>query len=1585
MAHIPIASYLLRCIPFLVWLCLLLTGMQPALAELHLTEEERAWLGKHPVLRHAPDPDYAPFEFRNTDGDIEGIAPDTLHRIALILGVRIETVPSTSWGNSLNMIKKREADLVSVATPTPERENFLSFTKPFAIFPDLLLMRQDRRDHYKLSQLSGKTLAGIKGWAINDTVLKEYPKIHFHWFPNVQEAITAVSLGEVDGILLNRATAGFWTHRLKLTNLRNAGETDFSYRLSIAVRKDWPMLRNILDKALAAINEEEHRRIQAHWFALQDDTKISSTTFWWKIAAGLGFVLLGALFIFNWQLRRQVLRHTTVLDQELSNEQPNANQCHRGLGVLIAHLPWLVLITGLTITYFLYQFTRKNSDEDLHKNFQYQTQEITMRIQKRMENYEQILRGVRGLFKASHRVERAEFRNFVASLQLEEYAQGIQGIGFSLIVPPQEKEQHITAIRQEGFPLYTIRPEGERELYTSIVYLEPFSHRNLKAFGYDMYSEPVRRAAMERARDLGLAALSGKVRLVQEDQYHVQAGVLLYVPIYRNNAPHETLEERRANIVGWAYSPFRMEDLMLGILGSHPANFNIKIFDDDDMQPEAFMFDSNDTTAPEQATPPQYRVKRLLEIAGHTWTILIDSTPSFESQIDSEKSRMFLYTGLLLSIILSWLIWLLIHGRKQAIQMARQMNIELQESRFRWKFAIEGSGDGLWDWDIRSGTVFFSQRWKEMLGFEDHEIENNFKEWEERVHPEDKEHTMVARQAHLDGQSPTYINEHRIYSKDGSIKWILDRGMVVSRTSTGEPLRMIGTHSDITERKRIELALQDELRKNRWFTEIMDDMDAYIYIKDRDLRYTYANRLTLKLFQCSADELLGKDAEHFFSSKEALDHLKSVDRRILETGVPNRREMTITPITTGEMRSYLEAKRPIYDADGNIWGVSGISTDITEQKCIEAALRESEQRLWEIATTLAEGLYVVDINGLINFINPTALHMLGWSEREVMGKESHLLFHHSYPDGSPYPANVCALKTVLHHDKMISQFEDWFWHRDGRCFPVSVISSSIIRKEKVCGAVVAFRDITERMLAEEALRKSTGFLEKLFDTTHLSIAFLDRDCNFIRVNQSYADSCGLAADFFPGKNHFALYPHQENEAIFRQTIATGEMFSITAQPFKFSNHPKWEVTYWDWTLYPIKDQHGMVEWLIFVQRDVTSHKQAELELLQAKEQADQAAQVKSEFLAAMSHEIRTPMNVVLGMSELLLETDLNPMQRHFTEIMHNSGKALLGVINDVLDFSRLEAGRLTLSEVAFSPRQVVEETTHLMHIAAEEKGVIMEDWVSADIPKAILGDDGRLRQILINLLSNAIKFTHQGRINVQLTMDPAKAKTALLFCISDTGIGIDQTQIDNIFEQFTQANTGITRRYGGSGLGLTISRTLVEMMGGRIWVESQLGQGSQFFFTLPVRLAQEPAKLSTELSQTIHTKNLRILLAEDVEENQMLFEAYLMYTSHQLLIAKDGEEAVALVQQNRFDVIFMDVQMPKLDGYSATHQIRQWEYETGRSPVPIIALSAHALVQEIQRSKEAGCDQYLTKPINKKKLLEVLQQIANELPNEPMI
>ncbi|MBF0182120.1 MAG: response regulator [Magnetococcales bacterium] len=384
------------------------------------------------------------------------------------------------------------------------------------------------------------------------------------------------------------------------------------------------------------------------------------------------------------------------------------------------------------------------------------------------------------------------------------------------------------------------------------------------------------------------------------------------------------------------------------------------------------------------------------------------------------------------------------------------------------------------------------------------------------------------------------------------------------------------------------------------------------------------------------------------------------------------------------------------------------------------------------------------------------------------------------------------------------------------------------------------------------------------------------------------------------------------------------------------------------------------------------------ELLEAKGEAERYSQAKTNFLASMSHEIRTPMNVVLGLAEMLQETELTPRQHEFVRIMHTSGKALLGVINDILDFSRIEAGRIVLIPALFSIERVVTETTDMMRVAAGHKGLAVVLEVAGEMPATLFCDENRLRQVLLNLIGNALKFTERGRIDVRLGWDPLEERI-LLLSVRDTGIGIAPEQQAFIFDQFIQADAGITRQFGGTGLGLAISRRLVELMGGRIWVESRLGEGSAFHFTLPVPgapVASAPPPARPAATVTVREERpLRILLAEDVEENRMLIAAYLAKSGHELVMVSNGAQAVERVEEERFDVVLMDIQMPVEDGYSATRRIRQWECDSGVAPLTIIALSAHAMEGEEARSREAGCDLYLSKPIGKKALLAAIQRI----------
>lgn len=331
----------------------------------------------------------------------------------------------------------------------------------------------------------------------------------------------------------------------------------------------------------------------------------------------------------------------------------------------------LVLATSLFVTYQLWKDAKLSAAQTIQTDFDFLVRESNRRIEQRMQTYQQVLRGAVGFFAASDDVTREDFRVYVNRLRLDENYPGIEGIGFSVLVPPEKKEEHIAAIRDKGFPDYTIKPEGEREIYSTIIYIEPFSRRNIRAFGFDMYSNPVRRAAMERARDTGNAALSGKVTLVQEEGKNPQSGFLIYLPFYRRGAALETLEQRRSNLVGWIYAPFRSNDFMSGLAGENASNLAVRIYDGDEVSARTLMYRDDPDVEGEK---PDSRLvsSQQLEFAGHQWTVVTSATPNFAEREDDDKAALVLRGGIGASVLLTLLAWLLVDERARAVDAARR-------------------------------------------------------------------------------------------------------------------------------------------------------------------------------------------------------------------------------------------------------------------------------------------------------------------------------------------------------------------------------------------------------------------------------------------------------------------------------------------------------------------------------------------------------------------------------------------------------------------------------------------------------------------------------------------------------------------------------------------------------------------------------------------------------------------------------------------------------------------------------------------------------------------------------------------------
>ncbi|MBI5790141.1 MAG: PAS domain S-box protein [Rhodocyclales bacterium] len=796
--------------------------------------------------------------------------------------------------------------------------------------------------------------------------------------------------------------------------------------------------------------------------------------------------------------------------------------------------------------------------------------------------------------------------------------------------------------------------------------------------------------------------------------------------------------------------------------------------------------------------------------------------------------------------------------------------------------AIEVSRAILWELDLRDGKLTYDRAALAALGLESDTKLDTMQGWIGQVHPDDKQQFEVRVQGALGPGEGVFDMEYRLAAGSGHYEWVHTRGRVLQRDEQGQPILAVGTTMNITERRQISDAVQASERRSAELASLLrlmcDNVPDMIWAKDLDRRYLFANKAISRQLLNAVDtsEPLGKD-DMFFARRERDSHpddaqwhtfgelCQDSDGITLERGQPSVFE------EFGQVKgrlTYLDVhKAPFVNEKGEVIGIVGSARDITERKQIEDELarhREHleelvEQRTSELLATearasrilesAADGLYGVDLDGRVTFINPAACKLLGYGTEQVLGRSAHEMFHHRRPDGSPFPEHECPGHMSWQSGKA-ARFEDiTYWHADGHAVEVSLSTHPLTEGGKVVGAVVSIVDVG-------------------------------------------------------------------------------------------------------------------------VQRAATRARE------QALIAAENLARARSEFLANMSHEIRTPMNGVLGFAQIGYRNfDNSEMARDSFAKIIASGNQLLGVVNEILDFSKIDAGQLRVESIDMALGEALNHAVAMVAERAAAKGLELRLEKAPDLPSTCMGDPLRFGQVLLNLLTNAIKFTEKGSV----VLAASRQGEQLVLRVSDTGIGMSREQLRFAFDPFRQADGSITRKFGGTGLGLAISRRMVELMRGEIRVESEPGVGSSFEVRLPYlastrvptpAVAPDPAFTATRR----RLDGISILVAEDDPVSLAVLEFNLAECGARLTLVGDGSEAVERViadGPNAYDIVLMDIQMPVMDGYTAARRLLQMNAD-----LPIVGQTAHAYGEERDKCFAAGMAGHIAKPIDFAQLVDLVLKLV---------
>ncbi len=1232
-----------------------------------------------------------------------------------------------------------------------------------------------------------------------------------------------------------------------------------------------------------------------------------------------------------------------------------------------AAIPTFVLVLGLGIAAASGFSLQREIDAQAQRAFDRGVTRVHNEIEQRFHAPRGGLTGAKGLYAAHRHVSRNEFSAYVAALDLAREYPGVRGFGFIQRVAQEDKDRFVAAERADAAPEFAIRQledKGHDDLYV-IKLIEPAS-TNAGAQGLDVGSESRRRAAAQRAVDTGEAAITRAITLVQDKRR--TPGVLLYLPVYAADAPSATPQQRRAALRGLLYAPIVLAELLDGVHDVVSEQLEIGLFDSADASKLYSPALGSMVGEGQGARESRFHTTRKVSLPGREFELRVASTARFEAAYAHATPWLVFGGGALISVLLALLVWQQASRRQRAESLARHMTAELE----RLAQVVKHTSNAVTISDADQRIVWVNEGFTRISGYTLAEAQG--KTPGELLGSGKADPAVLQRLAECAASGSFCRVEILNRAKDGREYWA-DTELQPQRDAGGRLTGFMEIGSDVSARKYAESALrasQAILDK----TGRIAGVGGWSYdLASHAVEWTDQ---TCRIHDCEPGHQPSFEEVRTRYLPEARVALDAAFKRCIATG---EGVDLVLPLITAKGRSiWVRAVCELEFVEGKPARLTGAVQDITAHRALEAELRRNNEVLHSVIENLPCGLSVFDADLNLVASNAELRRLLELPdtlfERTPLRFEDVIRFNAARGE-----YGACDIEAVVKAkvDQVRAPLVPHSYERvrpDGT--PIEVRGAPMPGG----GFVTTYIDVSGRRNAEAQALRASALLRGSIDALDDAFSLFDADDRLVLCNKRSLDLYPLSADLMlPGTPFEQILRAGAERGQYAE--AAGRVDAWLAERLALHRQPASEMIQrqGDGRVLRIVERRTQDGHTVVFRIDIT-------ELVRATEAAEAASRAKTQFLANVSHEIRTPMSAILGMLTLLQRTPLAPAQTDYATKAQGAAHSLLGLLNQILDFSKTEQGKMKLDEQPFHIDTLLGEVQALAAGLVESKWLAVEFDVDPALPRGLVGDAMRLKQVLVNLVGNAVKFTERGTVNVRIRVcERVATGVTLEFAVIDSGIGIAEGDLQRIFNAFTQAEASTTRRFGGTGLGLAISQQLVRLMGGELGVESVLGQGSRFHFRIALAVSESegiappalaaiasaapaPSLPAANTRQPQRLAGLRILIVEDNADIQLIASELLSHEGALTHLANHGQDALdRLAADARFDAVLMDLQMPVMDGLTAAGHIRG---RLGLTHLPIIAVSANAMASDRHACLAAGMNDHVGKPFDLNDLVRVL-------------